>query len=135
MSQENVEAFKRATDALNRRDTEAMLEEAHLEVEWHSALLAPLEGDAVVYRGLEGVRRLRQDVDEVFAEFRVDYPDIRDLGNRLLAIGRVRARGTESGAEIESAVGSVVDFRDGKAIRVWPYLDPKEALEAAGLSE
>jgi ketosteroid isomerase-like protein len=29
----------------------------------------------------------------------------------------------------------VTDFKDGKAIRVRTYLDPNEALEAAGLSE
>ncbi len=135
MSEENVEAFRRATDALNRRDVEALLDEAHPEVEWHSALLSPLEGDASVYREREGIRQLRRDVDEVFAELELDYTDIRDLGDRVLAIGSARARGRESGAEIESPVGSVVDFKDGKAIRVWTFLDPKEALEAAGLSE
>ena len=135
MSEENVEAFKRATDALNRRDVEAMLDEAHPEVEWHSALVAPLEGEATVYRGHEGVRQLRRDVDEAFVELQVDYTDIRDLGDRVLAIGRASARGRESGAEIETAVGSVVDFEDGKGIRIWTYLDPTEALEAAGLEE
>jgi hypothetical protein len=35
----------------------------------------------------------------------------------------------------ESALAVVVDFRNDKAIRVRTYLDPKEALEAAGLSE
>jgi len=26
-------------------------------------------------------------------------------------------------------------MKNGKAIRIWTYLDPEEALEAAGLSE
>jgi hypothetical protein len=48
MSQENVEAFKRALNAGNRRDIEALLEELDPEVEWHSAILASLGGEATV---------------------------------------------------------------------------------------
>ena len=33
------------------------------------------------------------------------------------------------------AFGTVTDMKNGKAIRIWTYLDPQEALEAAGLSE
>ena len=32
-------------------------------------------------------------------------------------------------------MGSVVEFKNGKVIRLRFHLDPKEALEAAGLSE
>ena len=47
----------------------------------------------------------------------------------------IRLTGKESGAETESPVGFVADLRDRKAIRIWTYLDPQEALEAAGLRE
>jgi ketosteroid isomerase-like protein len=33
--------------------------------------------------------------------------------------------------EIESPLAYVIDLKDGKAIRVRTYLDPKQALEAA----
>jgi hypothetical protein len=56
MSQENLEAFTRFADANNRRDVEAMLEEVDADVEWHSASLGSLRGEAAVYRGHEGVR-------------------------------------------------------------------------------
>jgi ketosteroid isomerase-like protein len=62
-------------------------------------------------------------------------PEIRDLGDRTVAIGHVRARGAASEAEIEAAHATVVEFKNGKGIRIRTYLDPKEALEAAGLSE
>jgi ketosteroid isomerase-like protein len=29
----------------------------------------------------------------------------------------------------------VIEFKNGKAIRIREYLDPKEALEAAGITE
>ena len=38
MSQENVEAVKRAREAANRGDIEALLEELDPEVEWHPAM-------------------------------------------------------------------------------------------------
>ena len=50
-------------------------------------------------------------------------------------IGRLRARGKESGAEVESPVAYVAEFKNAKAVRVTEYLDPKEALDAAGLRE
>ena len=35
----------------------------------------------------------------------------------------------------ETPFGYVVEYENGKATRVLAYLDPKKALEAAGLSE
>ena len=135
MSRENVEAFKRGVEAANRRDLEAALEEFDPEVEWHSGLLMSLEGEATVYRGHEGIRVLYRDFDELFDKVHWEYAEIRDLGDRVVGIGRFHMRGKGSGAETESPICSVVDFKNGKAIQVRTYLDPNEALEAAGLSE
>jgi len=130
---ENVDAAWRAIDAYNRRDVDALLVELHPEVEWHPALPILLGGEATVYRGHEGVRQFFRETDEVLAEIHVEYSEVRDLGDRVLATGRIRTRGKASGAETESAVGVVIDIRDGKSIRVRTYLDPIEAREAAGL--
>jgi ketosteroid isomerase-like protein len=135
MSQENVETFKRAADAYTRRDVEALLRELDPEVEWHSAILMPLGREARMHRGHQGVREGLRDLYEALAEFHVEYSEIRDLSNRIVGIGRVRIRERQSGAETESPLISVVDVKNGKGIRVWNYLDPKEALEAAGLEE
>jgi ketosteroid isomerase-like protein len=135
MSRENVEAVKRFLDAYNRQDVEAMLEELDPEVEYHPALPILLGGEATLYRGHEGVRRLFREIYDAFDEIHVEYSEFRDLGDRVVGIGRVRMRGKGSGAETEAPTGSVVEFKNGKGIRVRTYLDPKEALEAAGLSE
>ena len=135
MSQENVESFKRFADANNRRDVEALLAELDPEVEWQSAVLTSLGGEATVHRGHDGVREMLRDLYEAFSEFQVEFSDIRDLGDRVVAIGRWITRGEESGVETTPPLASVVDFKDGKAIRVRSYLDPQEALEAAGLRE
>ena len=135
MSRENVEVFKRAFDAINRRDAEGLLAELDPEVEWHSAILMAMGGKQTVYRGHEGVREWLRDLYETLSEFHAEYPDIRDLGDRTVAIGRIRARGTASEAELESPHGTVVEFKNGKATQVRTYLDPKDALEATGLRE
>jgi ketosteroid isomerase-like protein len=136
MSQGNIEAFRRAMDAANRQDVEAFLANCDPEVEWpRPAILMSLGGTAKVYRGHEGVRVVLEDIFEVFAELHLELSEIRDLGARILAIGHLRPRGTESGAETVAALGYVVDFKNHKAIRIQTYLDPREALEAAGLLE
>ena len=135
MSQENVETFKRAIEAYNRRDIDAFLEGIDPEIELQGALQALLESETTVYRGHDGVRRWVRDIDEALADIRLELPEIRDLGDRLVALGRLRARGTASGADTESPFGCVVEWEDGKATRVLSFLDPKEAREAAGLAE
>ena len=135
MAQENVEAFKRAIDAYNRRDIDAVLEEIDPEVEWLGAVQTLVEGKAKVYRGHAGVRQWVRDIDETLADIRLEFFEIRDLGDRLVASGRLRARGKASGAETESPFACVVDSKNGKATRVLSFLDPKDALEAAGLRE
>jgi ketosteroid isomerase-like protein len=135
MSQENVAAFKRAIEAYNRRDIDAFLEENDPEVELQGAVQALLESEATVYRGHKGVRQWVQDIDEVLTEVRLELPEIRDLGNRIVALGQLRARGKASGAETTSPFGCVVDWKDGKATRVLSFLSQAQALEAAGLRE
>jgi len=105
------------------------------EVEYYAALPVLLGGSAAVYHGHAGVRELFRDLYDVLDEIHVEYSELRDLGDRTVAIGRLRTRGKGSGAETESPYGSVVDLRNGKAIRFRSYLDPNQALEAAGLRE
>ena len=135
MSQENVEAFKRGIDASNRRDIEALLEVLGPEVEWHTVVHAVLTGDATVFRGHDGVREMFGDLYEAFDEIQIDVSEIRDLGDRLVAIGRNHSRGKESGAELEFPFAFLVEFKNGKAVSVRAFSDPKEALEAGGLRE
>jgi ketosteroid isomerase-like protein len=136
MSQENVEIFRSASEAYNRRDVEALLEVAHPDVEWHPAAFRALTGaEGSVYRQHKGMRQMFREVDESLGAADTEWFDVRDLGERVIATGRLHTRGRASGAKTESPVAVVADFADGKILRVRTYLDPREALEAAGLSE
>jgi ketosteroid isomerase-like protein len=134
MSQQNVEAVVRFTDAYNRRDVEAMLEDLDPAVEWRP-VLPLLLGEATVYRGHVGAREGFRNLYDVLDLSHVEYSEFRNLGERVLAIGRMRTRGKGSGAETDSRFASVTDFKDGRMIRIRTYLDPQQALEAVGLTE
>ncbi|HKH13842.1 MAG TPA: nuclear transport factor 2 family protein [Solirubrobacterales bacterium] len=135
MSRENVEVALAGMEAWSRRDLRAMLELLDPEVEWHPAFQKLLGGEAVTYHGHDGVRELMRDTDEIASAVDPVMSEVYDLGDRVAAVGRLAIRGRESGIEIDSPVGVVADFREGKLLCIRTYLGHTEALEAAGLRE
>jgi ketosteroid isomerase-like protein len=65
----------------------------------------------------------------------VDAFNRRDLGDRVLCLGRMEGRGRGSGVPVDAPLGAIFEFRDDKISRMRAYLDHDEALRAAGLSE
>jgi ketosteroid isomerase-like protein len=128
MSQENVETVRRSFEAFNRRDADRLVALCHSDCEW-LPFRAQLEG--MVYRGHEGVRRFLGDMDEDWSQFRIDPVELHELGDRVVAIGRIRALGRGSGVDVDSVAGFVVELRDGQIIRVTSHSDPEAALRAA----
>ena len=135
MSQENVEATQRFIDAYNRRDVEAMLADLDPEIEWRSGILTGLGGEAAVFHGHEGFRAAFRELYEALGETHIECSEMRDLGNRVVTIGRFHVRGRESGAESESPWAGVADFKDGRGTRIRSYFGAEEVREAAALSE
>ena len=133
MSQENVEAYKRAVEAANRRDIDALLEVLDPDVEWHARL--PMAGGDAVDRGHEGVRAFVQELWETLADTKLEFPEILDAGDQVVGLGHLSGRGETSGIAVEMPFAYVTDYRNAKAVRVRAFLDHDEALEAAGLSE
>ncbi len=131
MSQENVDQFMKAVDAMNRADIPGALGCMDAEVRFEHRLDA-LQGD---YSGVEGVRGFFNDFAEHFDAWQIDCPDVRDLGNRVLALGSVHATGSGSGAETVLPFTVVARFRDGRIAHYTDFGDRAEALEAAGLRE
>ena len=132
MSQENVEAVERLYGAFNRRDMAAMLDLIDPEVEW-VPVLAVLEGD--VYRGHEGFRSWVEALDPDWETFEVDYEELRDLGDRVLAFGHWRGRGRASGVEFGQPATWLYEIKDGRVVRLQTFTDRAEALETLGLEE
>ena len=131
MSQENVDAIRAAVEAMNRRDIEGVITLMDPEVRFEHRLAA-LEGKFV---GLDGVRGWFADLVEHFDAWQIHCPDIRDLGDRVLALGTIHATGRGSGAETDLPLTAVARFSDGRITHFTDFGDKAQALEAAGLSE
>jgi ketosteroid isomerase-like protein len=125
---ENIELVRRAFDRWNSGDREIRPDEVDDEVELHSVLLGG------VVRGPEGFRRWFLEIDQQFVEWRSEVAELREVNpDRLLALGRVHLRGRESEVEFDQPMAWLVDFRDGKVIRLEMFPEHSQALKAAGL--
>jgi ketosteroid isomerase-like protein len=120
MTQENVEWVRRVGEAWARGDAEAM--EALLEgriatdYEFH-----PLYLDRV-HKGVDALR-------QVLAE------EIVDLGEHVLVLAHITARGAGGGVPIDQRVAMLHRFRGEKLAWGKSFRSKREALEAVGLRE
>ena len=102
------------------------------DVEWYPAMGA-IEGE--VFRGRDGVEVYFRRLIDAWEEIRVVAEEVRDLGDRVLVLGRLAGRGSSSGVPVDSPVALIYDLRSGRICRVRVFLDHGEALRAAGLTE
>jgi ketosteroid isomerase-like protein len=129
MSQQHVEIVERAIDAFSRGDAEAFAELTTEDLEWKTGLGA-VEGE--VFRGREGVETYFARLAGAWDSFLFLADEYRDLGDVVIALGRLRGQGRGGGVPVESPVGAVWDLREGRIFRLRAYLDHAQALEAAG---
>jgi ketosteroid isomerase-like protein len=113
MSQENVEVATRFTDAFNRRDLNALMDTATPDIAFHPALAGTVDDNS--FQGREGMRAYFADVDSAWEEFRVIVDEYRDLGDRVLGLGRVEGRGRGSGAAVDTPLGGSWTFETGRS--------------------
>jgi ketosteroid isomerase-like protein len=133
MSQDKVEVVNRAMAAFSARDLSAYDELYTSESEWFPPISGNVEGTG--YRGRAGWQSYYEMLTETWEEFRIAPEELRDLGERVMMIGRVYGRGRGSGVPVDSPVVSLIDFHDGRISRIRAFLDHGEALRAAGLAE
>jgi ketosteroid isomerase-like protein len=131
MSQENVERFRRGAAALKSGDLDAVLDEVAEDVEWIAARSA-VEGP---YQGHAGLRRFMADTAESFEVFEPEWHELRDLGDRVLAIGTIHIRARGSGVDTEISAAGIATYRDGKLTRWEDFRERRLALDAAGLTD
>jgi ketosteroid isomerase-like protein len=131
MAHDNVETFRRGVESIQLGDAEAGVAIAHPDVVIEP-LRAATEG---VFVGHAGVRDFFADTAATFDLFQPQYTDVRDLGDRVLAIGSLRVRGRGSGVETDIPTAAIAEYRDGLLWRYRDYGEAALALEPAGLSE
>ena len=129
MSQQNVEAVRRAWEAFARHDNNAIFSLYDPEVEIHDEFLDR------VYRGSDGVREFFHEWLTVWDEHRWEVEDWIDAGDDVIAVLRSRGRGKLSGVPVEQRESHVWTLRDGKLRRLRIYASKDEALKAVGVAE
>jgi ketosteroid isomerase-like protein len=136
MSQDDLAmTYRRAMEAYSRGDYEAAVVGFDPAIEWsvHESLMP----DATTYHGHEGVKRFWATWAEAISSVALEIEECRCIEeNRVLAITRAHGKGSGSGVPVASRrFAQLVDFRDGRVVRVRLYGNAAHALEAVGLRE
>ena len=132
MSEENVEIVRSAIAAFNAGGLERAQEFVHPEIEFQEP---PTQPAPRTVRGREQTRLTFAAFDEAWEEHRTEVEEIRELGeNEVLTFTIEHFRGRD-GIEISQPAGSIYTLRDRKIVKLRPFWDRRQALEAAGLSK
>ena len=131
MPDEDIEVVRRAWAAFTRGEQDKWQRDLHPEIV-AIPFGARLEGTA--YRGPEGVMAWWNDeILATWEHFEV-YPEhFERVGDRLLVTGRWKARGIESGVDLDIPATWVVEVRDGQIFYWQTYTDAEQARRDIGL--
>ena len=132
MSQANVDLVRKAFEG---DLAEAARTYRHPEIEY---IEDPRFPGASSYKGRDVVLRCWQDYREVLdAEDDIDVTveHVFDAGARQVPFVRFRGHASTSGIPFDHLWGYVVEVREERIAYLHAYYEPREALEAAGLSE
>ena len=91
--------------------------------------------ERTVYRGYEAVATGFAAVWETWEEFRFQESEVRDLGDSVLWLGRVKMKGGASHVELDQEFAIHAVLRHGKVTAVATFLAWAEAQQAAGPSD
>ena len=135
MSEENVALARKAIDALNRGDLDALLAFLSPDVVWEA--LEGVPGIGELYRGRAGVQEWIELMWENAQEgVHIEIEQITDLGDDRVFIAVVpTARRRGSGVPFEYRTWQIVWFADALITRRQVFWTRAEALKTAGLRE
>ena len=133
MSEESAAIARRAYEAFNRGDQQAMV--ADLAPNFEYATTGAIPGMTGVYRGVEGILGFLEWMRSEFERPRIEVNELVDAGDQVVAAVTLRGRGKQSGVEASWDVWHVWTMEHGKAVHGQAFTSREEALEAAGLSE
>ena len=119
------DAIRVAYAAFSRGEVEAVMDLLHPDVEW----VPPTSSlDPQPLRGRDAVRRYL--APNFFESQSAEPIEVLEEGDRVLVIARVRARGRESGVELDQTAYHLWTVAEGRAVRFAAFVDRDEALAA-----
>jgi uncharacterized protein len=131
-AESNLEVARRGYQGWAAGDIGAMLEVSTSDVEFVPAIAGGVEGGFT--KGHDEFREFFDALAETWETFRLEVDEFREVGDRVIGIGRLTAKGRGSELELDQPIYSVLWFRDGKVARMQSFLD-REAAEAAASGE
>jgi ketosteroid isomerase-like protein len=87
-----------------------------------------------VFRGSDGLAAYLGQYAEAWEDYRIEVEEVREVGDRVVALLHHVGRGKGSGVQSELRDAHVWTVKDGLARRWRTYLDPAEALRDVGLA-
>ena len=130
MSQERVESVRKGIEAWNRHDFEHGADLLADDLEWVPA--SPAAVEQPVYHGKDSVEQAFNMIWDTWDLWEFEEHEIRDLGDRVLWLGRVHVRGGASQVELVQEAANMLDFDGDKVVRVQGFRSWDEAVAAAG---
>jgi ketosteroid isomerase-like protein len=123
---ENVELVRRAHEALNSGDMDALtaLCDPSFCLDMSDRVFNP-----AVYEGHEGIRRFHAEVRDVWESYVWEPEELIDAGSDVVALLRASGRGRGSGVEVERETAMVWTLREGRATALRFFRDRDEALK------
>jgi ketosteroid isomerase-like protein len=128
---DRVETVRQVFDAFGRRDIERVLTFMHPRVRLWS-VTAAVTRQGRPYVGHDGIREYARDVDRVWRELELLPIDFQVLGQAILSVGEVRARG--GAGELRQQTVWTWRFSDGLVVECRVDSDVRAAREALGES-
>jgi ketosteroid isomerase-like protein len=139
MSEENVEIVRRALEILQKvaehGDPDEWFDSEILsgDIEWIPTSSFP---GPKSYRGRDGVVEYMRTWSEEFESWSLEIERLIDApGDRVVALLHQRAIGKGSGAPVEMHLAAIHDLEGGRVTRIQNFINPADALDAAGVTE
>jgi ketosteroid isomerase-like protein len=125
MSSENVEIVRRAHEALNNGDMDALtaLCDSSFRLDMSDRVFNP-----AVYEGHDGIRRFHSEVRDVWESYVWEPEALIDSGSDVVALLRASGRGRGSGVEVERETAMVWTVREGRARALRFFRNRDDAL-------
>ena len=124
----NSELLLAGYDAWNSDDCDAWLALLDPEIHIHTSGVFP--DLSAEYREPEGARKFWRQLREPWETFSIEVERMEDEGDCAIAGIRFRARGVDSGVEVDMRFGMAMRMHDGKAIQLVNRPNFDEALKA-----
>jgi ketosteroid isomerase-like protein len=132
MSQENVEIVRGNFGAAERHAWNDVLAAYSPEVEWDDRDLRP---EGAVHQGIDAMTAEMRAWFGAWSNYTQQLERVVDVGDHVVVILREGGEAKTSGLPLDHVIGMVYTFAERRIVRVRLFREPRNALEAVGLSE